>query len=203
MPRRANIRPDEPGQGRIKLAALELFGERGYDATSIADIGERAGITKSVLYHYFQSKADLYRAISTEQTDRLIEAVREALPEDPEAARLRPGVEAYLAFLADRPAVWRLLLRDRPADPQLAALYQELEVQRSEALADSLATPKKRRGESMHIGLVATAIRAFASWWYDHPGVPPGAIADAIMAFAKAGAENIPAGSTAKRRAAA
>jgi AcrR family transcriptional regulator len=191
VPRRAKIRPQEPGLARIEQAALELFGERGYDATSISEIGERAGITKSVLYHYFSSKADLYTAVCTRQTADLIAAVRGAVGEDPAAARLSDGVEAYLRFLAERPAAWRLLLRDRPAEAGLAALHDRLETERAEALTEVLASPGKRAARAHHLGLVAVAIRAFAAWWYDHPDVPRGAVAEAIMAFARAGLDNL------------
>src|SRR5207247_621254 len=113
-PRRAKIRPDEPGRERVLEAALELFGERGYHATSIAEIGERAGIAKSVLYHYFESKSALYETIVETLSDQLLERVAGALPGDPDAPRLRPGLDAYLGFLAERPAAWRLLVRDPP-----------------------------------------------------------------------------------------
>src|SRR5436190_19970491 len=110
MPRRAKIRPDEPGREKVLVAGLELFGERGYDATSIAEIGLRAGIAKSVLYHYFGSKAGLYEEVAVAQTRELVATVAAAVPDDPDAPRLRPGVDAYLAFLAERPPTWRLLL---------------------------------------------------------------------------------------------
>src|SRR5690348_2228780 len=112
MPRRAKIRPDEPGRDKVLTAGLELFGERGYDATSIAEIGLRAGIAKSVLYHYFGSKAGLWQAVAVSQTRDLLAAVGEAVPDDPDAPRLRAGVDAYLSFLAEHPAAWRLLIRE-------------------------------------------------------------------------------------------
>ncbi|MDX6595732.1 MAG: hypothetical protein QOI72_1114 [Solirubrobacterales bacterium] len=191
MPRRAKIRPGEPGRERIEQAALELFGERGYDASSISEIGERAGITKSVLYHHFGSKADLYAAVCTRQTTDLIESVRRAVPEDPGEPRFRSGIEAYLQFLAERPAAWRLLLRDRPAEPALAAVHERLEANRTEAITELLASSGKRTSESLHLGLVAVAIRAFTGWWYDHPNVPSQSIAEAIMAFSRAGREHV------------
>ncbi|SMC03760.1 transcriptional regulator, TetR family [Sulfobacillus thermosulfidooxidans DSM 9293] len=48
---------------RLIEAATHLFAERGYDATSVAEIVEFAGVTKGALYHYFQSKEDLLEAI--------------------------------------------------------------------------------------------------------------------------------------------
>ncbi len=200
MPRKAKVRPDEPGYERIQQAGLELFGERGYEATSIAEIGERAGITKSVLYHYYRSKGDLYSAVLSQQTDELIETVKAAVDADPDAPRLRVGVEAYLAFLAARPEAWRLLLRDRPADPELARLHRKLEADRSQALTESLTGERKRAEERIHVELVATAIKAFVAWWYEHREVPIGPVVDSIAAFAATSIENIP-GARAESRA--
>jgi AcrR family transcriptional regulator len=185
LPRKAKIRPGEPGRQRIEQAALELFGERGYEGTSIADIGKLAGITKSVLYHHFDSKADLYAAVCERETAELLESVQRALSENGEGGKFRIGVDAYLRFLSERPAAWRLLLRDRPAEPSLASLYERLEQQRAEALTELLASADKRATKSAHVGLVAVAVRAFAAWWYDHPDVAREAVVGAIVSFAQ------------------
>ncbi|MBR9922381.1 MAG: TetR/AcrR family transcriptional regulator [Bacteroidetes bacterium] len=47
----------------IKEAALELFAERGYAHTSIARIAKEAGISKGLMYNYFDGKEGLLRAI--------------------------------------------------------------------------------------------------------------------------------------------
>jgi AcrR family transcriptional regulator len=190
MPRRARIRPDEPGRDKVLEAGLALFGERGYHATSIAEIGERAGIAKSVLYHYFDSKAALYEAIVDAQTNELLERVADAVPSDPGAPRLRAGIDAYLRFLAERPPAWRLLVRDPPADPALIEVHERLADRRSAGLAALLAAPAKHGGA--HVELVSTAIRAFAAWWYEHPAVPQEQIAEAIVDVARAGARRLP-----------
>jgi AcrR family transcriptional regulator len=191
VPRRAKIRPDEPGREKVLAAGLELFGERGYHATSIADIGVRAGISKSVLYHYFGSKAGLYEAIAETQGQALLERVAEAVPGDPEAPRLRAGVDAFLAFLAERPAAWRLLVRDPPADPALIAVHERIIREREEALSGLLARPAKRRRAAPEVSLVATAIRTFAAWWYEHRDVPREQVVDAVMDVAAATAHRI------------
>jgi AcrR family transcriptional regulator len=48
---------------RILQKALGLFSDRGYDATSVREICEAAGITKPTLYHFYGSKEGVYRAI--------------------------------------------------------------------------------------------------------------------------------------------
>ncbi len=48
---------------RILTKALALFSEKGYDATSVREICEAAGVTKPTLYHFYGSKEGVYRAI--------------------------------------------------------------------------------------------------------------------------------------------
>jgi len=55
---------------RILQKALELFSEKGYDATSVREICEAAGITKPTLYHFYGSKEGVYRAIVEGALDR-------------------------------------------------------------------------------------------------------------------------------------
>ncbi len=169
-------------------AGLELFGERGYHAASIADIGERAGIAKSVLYHYFGSKAGLFEAIAETQTRDLLAHVASAVPADPAEPRLRAGLDAYLGFFAERPAAWRLLLRDPPAEPALISVHQRLATERERALGELLARSEKLGDERAAVDLTATAIRTFAAWWYEHREVAQADVIDAIMDVIRAGA---------------
>ncbi len=55
---------------RILTKALELFSEKGYDATSVREICEAAGVTKPTLYHFDGSKEGVYRAIVEGALDR-------------------------------------------------------------------------------------------------------------------------------------
>ncbi|QVL31335.1 TetR/AcrR family transcriptional regulator [Telmatocola sphagniphila] len=52
---------DRPGE--IRTAALDLFAERGFAATRMEDIAERAGVTKGTVYLYFPTKEELFKAI--------------------------------------------------------------------------------------------------------------------------------------------
>ena len=192
MPRRAKIRPDEPGREKILDAARDLFGERGFDATSIAEIGVAAGISKSVLYHYFGSKAGLYRALLEHDGAQLVEAVAAAVPaEGVTTPRLRPGVDAYLRFLSEHPASWRLMTRDPPADPKLRKVRGEVERSVAAALAELLSVPEKRSARPELVDLVALAIRTYGSWWQAHPEVPREQVVEAIGDLAAAAATRV------------
>jgi AcrR family transcriptional regulator len=195
MPRRAKIRPDEPGREKLLDAGRELFGTQGYEATSIADIGRRAGIAKSVLYHYFGSKSGLYEELVRHDADALVAAVAAAVPpRGDEGPRLRPGVDAFLGFLSEHPATWRLSTRDPPADPHLRAVHERTDREVAKTLRELLALPAKVRAKPDVVELVALAVRAYARWWLDHPSVPRQDIVDAIGDFAATAARRIGAG---------
>ncbi|KEF09833.1 hypothetical protein DF18_37030, partial [Streptomyces rimosus] len=53
----ARWQPDAPG--RLAAAALDLFEENGYDNTTVIDIAERAGLTKSTFFRHFPDKREV------------------------------------------------------------------------------------------------------------------------------------------------
>jgi len=59
-----STRSRDAGASRVALlaAAQDLFGQKGYDATTVREIGERAGVDAALIARYFGSKADLYIA---------------------------------------------------------------------------------------------------------------------------------------------
>jgi AcrR family transcriptional regulator len=187
MPRRPNVRPDEAGRARVLAAGAALFAQRGFEATTIAELGARADLAKSVLYHYFDSKAGLYADVLEAATSELVGRVASAVPAGEGEPRLRAGVDAYLGYLVDNPDAARLLLREPPADAQLVALHRRLADEREAALGTLLASPRKRRERTAHLGLVTTAIRTFSLWWLDHPDVPREQVTQAILDVAVAG----------------
>lgn len=96
-------------------AARELFGERGYAAVGTEEVVRRARLTRGALYHHFQSKDDLFRAVYEAVERDLVQqiAATAASAEDPVAA-LRAGAHAFLDACED-PAVRRIALIDAPS----------------------------------------------------------------------------------------
>ena len=154
----------------------------------------RAGIAKSVLYHYFGSKARLYQAIIEHDGQALIEAVSAAVPPPGDTGpRLRPGVDAFLRFLSQHPDTWRLMTRDPPADPQLRRVHERVDHAVTSTLRTLLAHPEKAKGKPDLVELVALAVRTFAAWWQSHPEIPREEVVEAIGDLATAGARRIKA----------
>jgi AcrR family transcriptional regulator len=83
----------EPGaRERLVLAAVDLFTEQGYDATTVAQITERAGVTKSTFFRHFPDKRELL--VAGQQT--LSQLLTEGIAEAPETATPLEAVAAGL-----------------------------------------------------------------------------------------------------------
>src|SRR5664280_1097670 len=69
----------EPGsRERLVVAAVELFTEQGYDATAVAQIAERAGVTKSTFFRHFRDKREVLAAGQDTLSRLLAEGISEA-----------------------------------------------------------------------------------------------------------------------------
>jgi AcrR family transcriptional regulator len=75
--RRWNRRP-ESRPAEILQAGFEVFAESGYERTTIADVGKRAGVSPALVVHYFGTKADLFEAVIHDRFARFV-ASEEAL----------------------------------------------------------------------------------------------------------------------------
>src|SRR6201989_1716325 len=85
-----------PGQALLR-AAEELFGERSYHRTTVADICGRAGMATGSFYSYYDSKAEIFAAVVRGINDDLRHAMRAALEnaEGGQRARERVAFRAY------------------------------------------------------------------------------------------------------------
>jgi AcrR family transcriptional regulator len=74
--RRADSRPEE-----ILLAALDVLTEKGYRSARLEDVAAKAGVTKPLIYHYFQGKDDLVRKALEWRLRQVLQGMREELAE--------------------------------------------------------------------------------------------------------------------------
>jgi len=100
-------------------AARELFAEGGYHSTAAGEIVKRAGLTRGAMYHHFEDKRDLFRAVVEEvevEVDEIVlaEASRALDETSSQWEAFRGGHRAYLDVCL-RPEVRRILLLDGPA----------------------------------------------------------------------------------------
>jgi AcrR family transcriptional regulator len=130
--------------------ALRLFAERGYEATTMDDIADAAGVTKPLLYQHFASKRGLYLELVDSVAEDLLEAVgtataRAAGPRE----QVEDGFAAYFTMVVTHETAFRLLYgRNHPTDEGLSDALRRVEDAIAEAIDPLIAAgldPDHRR----------------------------------------------------------
>lgn len=112
------LEPEKPGSRATREAVLDaaerLFAERGFEATSLNDVGAAAGVSRGTPGYCFGSKADLYRAVLERCFSDVRSAVRSgrerALASGESADKVLAGiVSEYFDFITANPNFVRLI----------------------------------------------------------------------------------------------
>lgn len=122
MPVAPPPRRGRPGHDRaaVLAAAIDLFNRKGYDATSVGDIADALGVTKSAIYHHVDSKEQLLARALDEALGELeaaVSAASRAGGEQPAYDRLRAVVRRSVEVLVGHQPAVTLLLRVRGNSP--------------------------------------------------------------------------------------
>ena len=177
-------------RARILQAAEQAFAARGYHTTSMDDIAAAAGITKPVLYDHFGSKLDLYVRLTEGIRDELTARGAAAMAADaPAEQRIRTGIDAFFAFVEERPAAARVLLFTPVGEPELVDAAREVQAGATAAIAALLVgepglladVPERERRIELITEFMKQGLHGLAEWWSQHPETPREALVDAVM----------------------
>ena len=164
----------EPGaRERLVVAAVDLFSEQGYDATTVAQIAERAGVTKSTFFRHFPDKRELLVAGQETLSTLLIEGIAEAPEDAGPLAAVAAGLERASGALG--PANHEFAPRMKAAIAASTEL-QERDALKSVSLAAAMTTALIARGVPDPIAALAGELgvlafkRGFARWSEDDHG---------------------------------
>jgi TetR/AcrR family transcriptional regulator len=162
-------RDAERSRTAILDAAGELFAARGFDAVSLAEIGEAAGVSRATPAYFFGSKAGLYTAVLEHCFADALDAVRTGRVRAmrsgrPPAEVLAGAVSDYVDFVAAHPVFVRLIQRDAlgegPGTGELP-LAQAVGAEAVDALAQELGFPPRARAAVRHTLLSLIALTWF------------------------------------------
>lgn len=141
----AHVRPEPRWQrrkqarpGEILEAALEQFVEKGYAATKLEDVAQRAGVTKGTMYLYFESKDALFKAVVLANVVPALERAEHLVAEFQGSSRdllvqyMRAWMDAvYYTALSGLP---KLLISEAANFPEMARFYHVEVVDRGQRL---------------------------------------------------------------------
>jgi AcrR family transcriptional regulator len=129
-------------RGRLERAALELYIERGYERTSVAEIAERAGLTERTFFRHYADKREVLFAGSSALQELLVGTVARAPEPATPMEAVAAALEAAAAVLQER----QEHARRRQAVIAANAELQERELIKLASLSAALADALRQRG---------------------------------------------------------
>lgn len=166
-------RREHRAERRAELLATAISAVRDHGADcSIDDIARRVGVTRPVIYRYFDGRDGVAKAIGAHTAERVRAEMLAAMERESEGkALLAAGIGAYLAFIEDDPQLYRYLLRGplRRADGgYIGDFVDRLGREMAAVIGDVLAAADRDTGNAEPwafaiIGMVGVT----GEWWLD------------------------------------
>lgn len=162
----------EPGsRARLQAAALDLFLERGYEATTTADIAERAGVTDRTFYRHFKDKSEVLFGDEERITALLVDAAERADGDVVNAHR------AALRALAQDFQPRRTEIVKRATVVQSTPDLAERELLKLQAWSRALAPALRTRTtgayvSDVHAEIAIAVFRTAFRWWVNDARAP-------------------------------
>ena len=163
-------------------AGAELFAEHAFEEISMLQIAKAAGVSKPLLYHYFPSKIDLFKAAvaeKAEELERLITPSREGGPLE----RLAESLDAYLAWIEENAQTWAKLMQSAAMLPEARELVEGFRQQTMDLVLAELTKRRKARPA------LRTAIKGWLGYmdaaildWTENKDLPREKLRDLLLA---------------------
>ena len=169
----------------IVEAAAALFATRGFTGASVADIAQRGKISKSLIYHYYESKEDILYDVMISHVRALEDAARAATigPEAPQR-KLRELTHRFMALYVGAAARHKVLLNDLDGLPkarraEIVAMQRRLIETVQKLLVEIEPALKRKSGASFAAAMLYFGTINWTHTWFSPSGpVSAGALAE-------------------------
>ncbi len=152
--------------------ARSVFAERGYEASAVEEIAERAGVSKPVVYQHFGGKEGIYAVVVDREVTALTIAITSALVDAPHPRlAAEQAADAFLRYIEDREEGFRILVRDAPSGPSsgtFASVISDVAAAAEELLLKEFnGRGFDKRTAPMYARMLVGATAMVGEWWLD------------------------------------
>ncbi|MGH8968393.1 MAG: TetR/AcrR family transcriptional regulator [Actinomycetes bacterium] len=149
-----------------------LFAAKGFDATSVEEIAQRAGVSKPVVYEHFGGKEGLYAVVVDREMGHLLEAITGALTSTGQPRELlEKAAFALLDYIESSADGFRILVRDSPV-AQTTGTFASLISDAASQVEHIMANQFQARGfdpkfAPMYAQMLVGMVALTGQWWLD------------------------------------
>ena len=147
-------------------AARDAFCERGYRATTVAEIVSRARTARGTFYLYFRNKDDVFAEVLAENCEELLRETGGSYPQEDRRAAVEAATRDYLRAFARRRGVWRAMLEAFGGPTDVERQWIDLRARFVDRIERNLRKGRERgdvRGD-LDTVVTAEALAAMTEW---------------------------------------
>jgi AcrR family transcriptional regulator len=192
---------------RTRLTAIErraqlvdvgraVFAKRGYEATSVEEIADRAKVSKPIVYEHFGGKEGLYAVIVDREMEYVIRRISEAISTGTPRERVEHAALAFLTYVKDHPEGFAILAHDTPLSSSstgMASLLTDVAERVGAVFATSFkAAGYDAKAAPIYAHALVGMVTFVGRWWTEirKPSVED--VASHIAALAWMGLRHLP-----------
>lgn len=156
-------------------AAREVFEEKGFEETRIAEVAARARLAHGTFYTYFDSKDDVLHEVAKGLTAEMFEASRSGEPADADPVdRIRASTERFLRVYRDNARMMHVIEQVSPRHPRFAHVYLEIRGLFVDRIASGIRRLQKEGAADPELdadtaaSMLGGMVEHFARVWFLH-----------------------------------
>lgn len=156
--------------------ARSLFAERGYEATSVEEIADRAGVSKPVIYQHFGGKEGVYAVVVDREVQRLTSSIASAFDAGHPRRVAESAADGFLGYIEDHEEGFRVLVRDAPigvTGGSFASVIADVAARAERLLVEGFDDRGfDEDAAPMYALMLVGAVALVGEWWLEHRTLP-------------------------------
>lgn len=173
-----------------------VFAERGYEATSVEILAERAGVSKPILYEHFGGKEGLYAVIVDREIEHVVSLISASIAEGSPRERVESAALAFLTYVEQHPNGFAVLAHDAPAAARgtnMTSLLNEVAERVGVVFAETFkAAGYNAKTAPIYAHALVGMVTFVGQWWTEARGPSVEKVASHIAGLAWMGLRHLP-----------
>ena len=173
-----------------------VFAERGYEATYVEEIAERAKVSKPIVYEHVGGKEGLYEVVIDREREHIVARITEAISTGSPRERLEGAALAFLTYVKEQPDGFAVLTRDAPvttAPGGMSGLLNEVADRVSKVFgAEFKKAGYDAKAAPIYAHALVGMVTFVGQWWTETRKPPVEQVASHIAALAWMGLRHLP-----------
>ena len=173
-----------------------VFAKRGYEATSVEEIADRAHVSKPIVYEHFGGKEGLYAVIVDREMEYVVRRITEAITTGTPRERIEQAALAFLTYVRDQPDGFAILAQDTPLSSKssgMASLLNDVAERVGDVFAASFKTAGyDPRSAPIYAHALVGMVTFVGRWWTETRKPAVEDVANHLAALAWMGLRHLP-----------